>query len=270
MKQAFCALLVALICIGSGCKDSEAPAGGYVAIDAKLVISLQEALGLNLRPLTLVVTTQKLYDCSNFSIIAQPQVTGQTIVVNFSSIYEPPTCAAGRDSARGTVDLGMLASGTYQLLIVANTDTTHAQLTVTDSTYAVTGGEARWTTFRRTQLSKIPSDAIWGDAEYNATNSLSIYNSFLDSLTANGAVVKSYPPGDYGFFVIDANGTVIPPPLPSHPFFANAFIRQYTGDMTRLQNVVRYFGQVYGDYITINLYGPHGEAYHSYNVSAAP
>jgi hypothetical protein len=269
MKRVFGALLIMLVCSLNACKDDPVTAGGNAAIDSKLAVQMQEQLG-TVRTLVLHVTTERVYDCGNFTITGEPVIDGSRITIPFENIYEPNECSGSRAAARADVDLGTLPSAAYDLAIIVNQDTALAQLLVTDSSYVLANGEHRWTTFPRTVLLKVPVDAIWGDGEYNDPNSNSILGSFRDSLKAMGAEEFVFPAGDYGFFTVNGAGEIDIPLAAGHPNYVRPFIYRYGGDLLVLRSLVKRFGKSFHDPLDISLYGPRGQVYQSGVLAGEP
>lgn len=260
MKHILGVLLLAMLLIAPGCKDDQTTSGNAAPIDSRLNLVVIEHLAAT-RSMLLRAATQRIYSCSNYSLATTSSTSGQTITISFDNVNEPSVCVASQSAARGEVDLGSLAAGSFKLALHVNDVVTNAQLVVTDTSYAVTNGDGQWTTFITTSVHKVPQDVIWGSVLYNNTGQLNTYMAFRDSLKRLGAQVHQYPVGDYGFFtVVDST---IAPPAGVSSIFVNTFLFQFSGDMQAVQNLLRNYGAAYHDQFIIFLYGSHGEAYQS-------
>jgi hypothetical protein len=68
-------------------------------------------------------------------------------------------------------------------------------------------------------------------------------------------------PGNYGEFEIDRHGNIVQPGNDSGHgyYFAQSFIYQYTGNIDKIEQLVRRYARDYGADISISVYTDRGE-----------
>jgi hypothetical protein len=243
------------------CNGNGTDSGSISSIDSKITLTPAETLSPTQRTLKITAQTERIYGCSNYSIVNDLSIQGNTISLNFTGIHEPSICLTALGPATASIDLGILSTAIYSLRLKVNGVTANVTLSATDTSCEISNGSGQWTDFSKTFFLKVPAGAIWGNVQYGDPNLTStVYSRFVDSLKALGAQTHIYPEGDYNYFEIDATGQVVPPAYP-HPNFVPTFIFAYNLDMLKVRALVKSFAVAYKSSMVFNLYGSNGEAY---------
>lgn len=232
-------------------------------IDSKILIEMWEVLDPDLRTLEFRCATEKIYGCCNWLLVYhQLHNAPDRICIEFVEIFIPWICLTMLGPATADINLGRFWPNTYPLFIVVNGDSLHAELKVTEGAYTVLGGEGKWITFPRAELRRVPPKTIWGQARGT------LVQAYMDTLFTLGAEEVTLVPGDYGYFSIDNNGTIVlwGEDSPSWRTYLYAF----DGDWGRLESVIRYFGVVYGDSMRVEVYGSEGQYLASWVLASEP
>jgi len=188
---------------------------------------------------------------------------GSTIFVTFTGVTAPNVCLTATGPATTSIPLGRLRDGTYRLGLSANGTTASGVLQIDRDSVVVRGGEGRWTKFPRPVLHRLPPGTIWGVIGWGPSDQSRRAQAFLDSLQVLGARALLLAPGDYDFFQVGPDGTVLTPETTGY-YFARAFALRYDGDHAAPAGVVRAFG----DSLWISMYGVRGESWLSWVLRA--
>jgi hypothetical protein len=257
-------ILVGLVC--QSCTDfgSDIP-----PIDSTISLDLWEELSPNQRTLQLRAATERIYGCSNFSIMYRLSVSTQLIQVDFLGIDLPPICLTALGPATATMNLGSLSNGSYQLILTSNGSVTGSQLIVSDDFFKVINPDGIQTKFRRTELLRVPPRTIWGLIGYRNIAMHPLVQSFLDSVQNLGAQRQDFTHGYYGYFEIDQSGNITFPIMIGYPQ-ERSFIYQYAGDPLALRDIVQSYATSARDSMQIRLYTAKGDAFYSWELREDP
>src|SRR5207247_5945242 len=105
-------------------------------------------------------------------------------------------------------------------------------------------GEGRGPKFPRPVLHRLPPGTIWGVIGWGPSDQSRRAQAFLDSLQVLGARALLLAPGDYDFFQVGPDGTVLTPETTGY-YFARAFALPYDGDHAALSAVLSPFGDAH-------------------------
>ena len=261
MPRTTCVFLLGLVL--AGCLDGTGDRSAFDPVDSRIRIGLTENLTAGPRTLTLQCSTEKDYPCCNWSIENGFSRSANRISIAFTGIYKPEICLTAFGPASASIALGTLEQGTYPVSVTVNGQAFTTDLTVSAASYAVAPAESPLVTFPKQELLRVPDGTIWGYVGYHAAGTAHIVESFMDSLVSLGAHPQRYQSGDYGYFVIDSAGAIVPP-LNSGFYFTRPFIYHFPAAMDPVRALVSRYGKGFGDSLDIALYGCHGEAFFSW------
>lgn len=132
----------------AGCDilDPDDSRGSTAALDGKVTFTIAEGrmdyLSEGPPELILDMATEKIYPCSNYSIVADIRTTSDSAVVSLHHIYKPEICATalGPAASRDRLDLG---AGVYSLSFEYRDGRDAYELVVTDSLIRVHGSAGK-------------------------------------------------------------------------------------------------------------------------------
>ena len=261
---ALLALVPGSALLANGCFDrptSPAP------IDSAVVLRLHEKLSASGRSLELLGRTEKIYGCSNFTILYQQQSTGDAVSVRFVGIHMPDVCLTSLGPATCTVPLGPTTIGSRLLMLGTTRGDVVTRLVVNADSIEVKGARGAGIALPAPVLHRVPPGTIWGWIGWGPEDRSARAQAFLDSLTLVGARPTRLLPGDYEYFQVDALGHV---GLQGNYgfYFLKPYLFHFTGDTAALSGVVKAFG----DPLWIALYDDHGGTLYSWMLrgGAAP
>jgi len=253
----FTAASIIWLFFSAGCNNTEEVIVGPVQASINSAINLLsfERVDPAGRRFEFRCLTDSIYDCSNYSIDFELVTAGDTFKLNFNELFRPAFCVPPDKEAFALVNLGELTNGTYQLPVTVNNIVATAVLTVTDSTFEITGGDSTWTNFTRPTLRRIPANTIWGQIGYPSVAAYDSAISYLDSLLNIGAAPLMLTGGSYGYFWFDGSGnpdsilelgTTIPSAL------TIPYVHTYAGDTAALHSLVTLYANQ-GNVVEVNV-----------------
>ncbi|MGH8015020.1 MAG: hypothetical protein ACREBV_02395 [Candidatus Zixiibacteriota bacterium] len=210
--------------------------------------------------------TDSIYSCANYDIDFELDTVADTFQLTFTDIFRPAICVPPDGKAFAVVNLGELTDGTYQLPVTVNAVVALAEITVTDSTFEITGGDSTWTDFPRPILRRIPANTIWGQVGYSIMSALDSANSFFDSLASIGATPETLSMGSYGYFYFDGAGNPdsileLGSTIPATNRIP--YVYTYSGDTATLHNLVTAYANQ-GNVVEVNVITSEGFEYRTW------
>ncbi|HKR03005.1 MAG TPA: hypothetical protein VJY62_00100 [Bacteroidia bacterium] len=258
MKNYFYKIIITLLgfIFISGCKKDKIGEG----VD---VITVQMFQKLTANGSTLILNCSGgNFGCTNVGIKYELKIEYDNITIVFFDAYytsydhciEPGNSDA--PSAVANVDLGYLPNGNYNLNISNNNSTNHLILIVSDSKFKIVGSNSSTVKFYLgiMESNRIPVDALWGDISYDNSN----YNkmlSFFDSLDSHGCSQFVMEPGNYGVFIVNADGSIDRSSLTIRD---SSVLRKYSGNISEISDIIHTFCYPNGT-LDINFYNGKGE-----------
>ncbi len=240
---------ILLLLIFVGCKKEST---SNTKIDSNVVIIMREQLGRNQKTLLLVCTTEKSYGCSNRGIAYKINKTNDRIDITFNNIVYSEVCLTSLGPATTVIDLGDLQTGTYKLNVIINRTVIKGELVVTPERYAISLANNTQLQLPEPVLQRIPANTIWGTVGYHTTSSAATAQAAIDAFVQAGATVRTYSPGKYWYFTIDANGQILPPQNHGY-WFVKPFIFQYVGDSNQLITTLQQIKAQYGNALAVTV-----------------
>lgn len=210
MKSFVFAFLFALFLLS--CDDApEAESVNTLGTDVQ--VSMAEYFEPGQRTLSFKFLTQKDFPCINYRIKSEYRTEGQEISIVLSEVEGADVCLEAMAPAASFIDLGELASGDYSLTIrigesLINTGT----LSVTESSFALIMDETIGLIVETPQVLRIPKDVIWGRVRSSeSATAQSTAQNIVEKMQRAGAVPRTLPAGNYGYFTVDQAGNVALP-----------------------------------------------------------
>lgn len=203
MKTCFIFLLFIFIGL-SACEKAETVA----AFTENLKINMREVMDSTKRTLLLICNTESMYVCSNYSIQSDYKVTNDKITINFVQIITPSTCLTAPGPASTLIEFEGLANKVYKVELNLGATRISGQLDVSANSFKATLPIQTKVRFINPELGRVPDNTIFGTVRYHTASTAPVVQKFIDSLQFYGAATKTYPPGNYGQFQIEANGQI--------------------------------------------------------------
>lgn len=262
------AILSISILLSLGCDNTNEVIIGPGGDSVNTVINLEifENTDAGLTNLELRCQTDSIFNCINYLIEFDLNITTDTVALTFTDIVKPNICLTATGPATAIVNLGTLANNTYEFSITVNSLTLPAQLILTDSIIEIVGGDSTWTDVVRSILYRVPASTIWGEVGYNAFARDSALTFFF-SLINIGASPARLSTGHYGYFFIDSTSAIdsileLGPSIGTDSIFS--YIFDYTGDTTALSNLVQAYQNQAGNLVKVNVRTSDGYQFRSY------
>jgi YbbR domain-containing protein len=136
------------------------------SIDSDIEIRLWETVDSTNRTLQLICTTERIYNCSNYTIKNTFSKSSNIINIDFKGIYIGDICLTAFGPANTVIDLGTLSNGTYNLNIKVEGKKSEGHLIVTDDYYAIELNKRRQIIIMNSPLFRIPANTIYGQVGY--------------------------------------------------------------------------------------------------------
>ena len=236
-----------------------------VAVDSEINIRLVETFDVSPRTLQLHTSTTRQYSSGSNPIVFELcRKFPDDINVSFKGVaLTGMTGDIG--PARAIIDLGVLNNGTYRLNLNNGNVKRTGELIVSSDSYKVKFSNNSTFRFTNVPLNRIPEQTIWGTVGYHKQETSTLVQAFITDLMNVGAVKKSFNPGIYNEFEIDKDGNIVQPGKDSGYWFAQSFIFHYSGDIAKIEQLVKRYAHDYGiEYLYINVHTDKGERFLSW------
>jgi len=263
MKRILPVMLVSAFTFGTMVSCNRKNFGAYLDIDSEINIKMIEVLGQH-KKLQLDVQTERSYTCDHYYIDIVHRQSLNSIDISFERIIIPDDCKAILKPASATIDLGPLSDGVYNLNLSVGEVTHTGELIVSSDSYRVDFEDNPAFNFTNTSFNKTPEHTIWGTiGYYRVQDASALIQEFIDDLIDLGAEKRSYIPGYYNRFTIGENGDIVKSNESSVYLFAQSFIFNYSGDIAKVEQLVKQHTDYQGD-MSIRVYTDKGEAFLSW------
>jgi len=255
---------IILVLVG-GCDTDYDSTLDFADIGSKIEIDMIEKFTNDGVKLAILSSTEKIYPCSNYSLVANSKLLEQEnkIVIEFVNVYQPEICLDAQDKARATHFLD-LENGRYGLELVNMGNKDIGILTVTDEAYQLEFDSPKYFSVLHDKLMKIPEFGYW--VYYNDTLGISSdkIREFQKMLEDHGATLNSFSNGYYGnnfgtFYVQGSNFAAENTQIPQNNLVTLGFTFKYTGSWESLKKAIRDFIIENKQYINITVYTYRGE-----------
>lgn len=233
----------------------------YKEIESDIKVRMAEIL-FEKTPQTFLLffSTEKIYPCSNYQIVHSFEQDSNKIIIKLSEIAVPYFCLTAPRAANTIIDLGAIVSGEYQLEIHIGEDKNVGQLIVTPDYYKMHFEEPKQLQIEYSSINRVPPNTIWGELTYYTDSTEALAQSFIDSLELLGATKQYYNQGNYLYFQIDSLGQISTQQADDN-YFKFQYIYNYTRNTSKIDSLVRNYGQNYGDSMNIVIYTKEGETF---------
>jgi hypothetical protein len=180
---------------GCGILDPDDSKGSTVALDGKVTFSIADGrmdyLSEGPPEIVLDMATERIYGCSNYSIVADVRTTADSAIVSLHHIYKPWICltALGPAASRDRLALPI---GVYSLCFEYRSDRDAYELVVTDSLISVHGPAGERSTPKHPLMWRVPARSfvcICG----TTTDLMWMCSEFVDSLLTLPLYEFSFP-----------------------------------------------------------------------------
>lgn len=257
-RQSIYLLALIFTCAINSCKKTEVK----MDLDENIKIYMTEKVDSVKRVLSLNCYTEKMFTCSNYRIATTYALTSDKITINFIKVDTFAICATSIGPASAVIDLSGLSNKTYALELNFGATTITGQLVVTANNFIATLPAQTKAQFLRPELKRIQDNTIYGTVGYHTASSISLAQTFIDTLQLYGATPVIYPPGDYWVFQIDANGQIIP--IQDGYHFRLNYIFNYSNSSGKLKDLVKRFGSKYPNSLSVTLNTAKGETFYGW------
>ena len=191
----------------------------------------------------------------NSKVIVDRQ--NNTIELFLTTKANTPPSSAPLETA---TELDSLQIGTYQLMIHFKDQNLPGALTLNDHSYMLKLKQNAYVSIKTDTLNKLPRKAIFGTLHYYSPDAEPLIDAFIASLKELGAKDQSYYPGNYHFFVINADGQIKQTRDKGYAYTRH-FIFHYDGDKAALKALVKRFAFAHSTQLLITLNTYDGATY---------
>ena len=258
MKRHFIFILLIFFGLHS-CKKTETTS----TFNENLKIKMSEIVDSTKRTLLLNCFTEKIYECSNYSIQSTYVLTNDKLTINFIQIVSPSICLTSLGPASTLIKLEGLTNKVYEIELNFGATKITGQLNVLAGSFQATLPTQPKVQFVNPDLGRVPNNTIYGTVHYHTASTTTTVQKFIDSLQFYGATTATYPQGDYGQFQIESNGQIKQNQDLGY-YFTRYYIFNYSGTSGQLKSLVRRFGINYPDSLIITLNTTKGETFYSW------
>ncbi|MFK7775005.1 MAG: hypothetical protein AB8F94_22890 [Saprospiraceae bacterium] len=208
LKNTSIVAIVFFLIFTLGCKDNSIEEDVNVTIDDEFKVLLWESLEENNPTFNIKVETIKSESCENTLIDVAPSIAGNNISFTIHDIPEPD-CPAPIFVADANVELGMLDSQSYEMIIsLKNVIQNQGTLKVESDYYELKMKELDGIVIPEKRLYKVPQNTIWGYIASDNSDADSVSDGFITELT-DVTEDQDYIDGYYGYFSAENNDLTI-------------------------------------------------------------
>ena len=125
--------------------------------------------------------TEKIFECSNYSIQTTYTLTKDKITINFFQIEKPNICLTSLEPASTLVKLEGLTNKLYEVELNFGATKITGQLNISASSFKATLPIQTKVQFVNSDLSRIPNNTIYGTVHYHTAATTSTVQKFIDS-----------------------------------------------------------------------------------------
>ncbi len=221
--------------------------------------SMAEYVELGQRTLSFKFLTVDDYPCINYRIASEVRREGSAITVSLREIQGADVCLEAVAPAASFLDVGELSPGEYPITIeVGASLANRGTLLVTEEAVELLLGQTEGLIVPTSRMLRVPEDIIWGTVRAS-TEHAGVSNQLILRLRSLGAASKLLPEGDYGYFSVDAVGSVRPSSLTSGQ--DNLFVLGFRGEASNLEQLVNEVADTYGHEVTVSLRTSRGDEF---------
>lgn len=233
------------------------------AIDSKIKVTVKEHL--NTKKLVLFCATEKAYPCINYKIRSEQYFNeGNKSSITFTDVPETGVCLTAIGPATTEIDLSALSNGQHILELNNAGIKNQGLIKISDSEIVLDFKDQKSIVITTPVIKRVPGQTYWGTIGYARATSERAVNQFIEKLRHLGAEFNKQQPGYYNFYQIGDTGEMIYDVKTSGYYFAKPLIFQYTGEESKLNDLVLTDGkELYKDDIYISVFTYKGG--HFYN-----
>ena len=251
-----CFLAISLL----ACDDSaELDAVNTLGTDVQF--SMVEYLEPGQRTLSFKFLTVDDYPCINYRITSELRREGSDITVSLREIQGADVCLEAVAPATSFLDIGELSPGEYPITIeVGASLANRGTLLVTEEAVELLLGQTEGLIVPAPRMLRVPEGLVWGTVQASAEHA-GANSQFMQRLRSLGTAPKTLPEGDYGYFSVDAVGSVKPSSLTTGQ--DNLFVLGFRGETSNLLQLVNETADTYGHEVTVSLRTSRGDEFRS-------
>ncbi len=239
--------------------DDSAELDSVNTLGTDVQFSMAEYVESGQRTLSFKFLTTDDYPCINYRIVSELHREGPDITVSLREIQGADVCLEAVAPAASFLDIGELTSGEYPITIEVGTSLSNSgTLLVTDEAVELLLGQTEGLIVPTSRMLRVPEDIIWGTVRASAEHA-GAGSQFMQRLRSLGAASKILPEGDYGYFSVDAVGSVRPSSLT--PGQDNLFVLGFRGEASNLEQLVNEMADVYPNQVTVSLRTSRGDEF---------
>ena len=228
-----------------------------------LKIKMYETVDSTKKTLFFKCFTEKIFECSNYSIQATYKLTNDKITINFIQIEKPNICLTSVGPASTLIKLEGLTNKLYEVELNFGATKITGQLNISASSFKATLPTQTKVQFVNPDLGRIPNNTIYGKVHYHTAATTSTVQKFIDSLQFYGAISTLYPQGDYVNFQIESNGQIKQVQDLGY-YFTRYYIFNYSNNSGQINRLIKRVGISYANDVLITLNTAKGETFTSW------
>ncbi|TAH24219.1 MAG: hypothetical protein EAZ07_10050 [Cytophagales bacterium] len=248
IKKSYILILLGLN-IFIGCKKDDVSIPVYYLIQSEKLDTLDNSFLLYFK-------TSKRYECSNYNIENQFEISGNEFKISLSEIKKPQICLTASGPANCEQNFKQVKEGNYVVKFDINGSDIIGKLTISKSDIDFIIPNNNCINIENPKIKRVPKQVIWGNLTGKAIlDDKTIYNKFLDSLVAIGAKKVNLPDGNYWYFKI-TNGEIF-----SEEIGDNKFIIEYSNNFEDVKKLVLKFEAKYKESLFIRIETGNGKVF---------
>jgi len=256
ISSVFCGVCLFLVLGLSACQkeDEMRDLSGVVMIELREVSVDAE------RKIALYAESREIYPCLNFFIDYEVSKLHSHTYVHFKGLQVPKICLTALGPAKALIHLGAMEPGKHPVDFLLNEDGLGTLFHVSEEHLQVEteSGNAEYLEFLELEMHRLSDNRFWGYIQVLQTAPDKGTEAFLNDLWAAGAQPVSYDPGNYGFFRIKGDDTILFDGI-HHRNVKNPLLFAFDGDVETLKEIA----DDYKENLAVSFSNPRGEHYHN-------
>jgi len=249
----------ALILAACSPNEPDTATNTTVPLGSPVQFGVHEDLTAAGRSIRLDGATEQIYGCVNYRLLVRELHLPRASRLEIDGVSVPSICLTALGPAKASIPLGDLPAGIHSLRIAARGTEVEGTLVTSPDSIVIVGGEGPWTKFPTRVLHRVPPGTIWGMIGWGPEDRSSEAQAFLTALEASGAQPLVLAPGEYDYFSVAADGTVLAPPNRGY-YFSRAFAYRMPGDRGAVPGLI----VASDEHMWVSTFGDRGESWLSW------
>jgi len=236
-------------------------------LGSEIELSMTEFIDADQRILTLKFLTLKDFPCINNRIKYETTVDQQTVSIVLEKVEEAEVCLDAIGPASAFIELGQLDEKEYDLQIqLGESIIKHGTLAVTKDAYLIHLDDEAGITLLNPALNRVPAQTVWGTIKYENQDSKKLLNFFDEAMDIAGATDKKFAEGDYGYFRVNSDGSIVQTNEQQKELDEQAFLYDFSGKSEDIKQVLQQLNANFQN-AHVRFYNARGEEFRSWDFN---